>query len=295
MGGSLSNPLCNVMQPSDVKKDEAAMFGYDLTNVSIWNGTIHVEYTANSSVVFTDATPFGYANEKTFSELTYSRTFDNTNWQALYVPFSMTYDDWKYHFEVATINNFHEYTDEDGKTVKTELEVRLVKDHTLKPNHPYLIRAKEADKNKPQTINISSKKMYKSEENSIVCSSVERKYTFTGTYQEMTGLKTKGYIFMSGGKLCKAENDDIALSPQRWYLKIETLDSQFEDNSNAYAKAMQFDIKVLDDEATGIDEITVTRTPLKNRSEAVYNLNGMRVNDNYKGIVIKNGKKYVVK
>lgn len=245
----------------------------------------------DEDLTFNDKDLYVSCSDFTAKKLTYNRTFKDTNWQALYVPFAMSYDDWEGNFDVATINNFHEYTDDMGQTVKTELEVRLVKDHTLKPNHPYLIRAKRADKNNPQTINISSKKMYKSEENSIVCSSVERKYTFTGTYQDVTGMKTKDYIFMSGGKLCKAVDDGVKLSAQRWYLTVESLGSQFDDDDPSYARAMEFDIKLLNDEATGIDEITVTRTPLTDDSETIYNLNGMRVSDSYKGIVIKNGKK----
>ena len=245
--------------------------------------------------VFNDKVSYISYYDFTANKLTYSRTFTNNNWQPLYVPFAISYSDWYYDFEVAAINNFHEYTNEKGQTKKTELEVRLVKSGKLKPNHPYLIRAKDADEINPKTINISSNKMYKSEENSIVCSSVERKYTFTGTYQDVTGMKTKDYIFMSGGKLCKAVDDGVKLSPQRWYLKIESLGSQVDGGNTSNAKAMEFDIKLLDDEATGIDEITVTRTPLRNSVEAIYNLNGMRVNDSYKGIVIKNGKKVLQK
>ena len=241
-------------------------------------------------LTFNDKDLYVSCSDFTANKLTYSRTFKDTNWQPLYVPFAMSYDDWKGKFDVAAINNFHEYTGDMGQTTKTELEVRLVKDHTLKPNHPYLIRARYPD-NKPQTIEVSTKKMYKSEEDSIDCSSVERKYTFTGTYREITGLKTNDYIFMSGGKLCKATDDKVKLSAQRWYLKIESRGSQIGDYNNVGAKAFSFDVKLLDDEATGIDEITVTRTPLKNSVEAIYNLNGMRVNDSYKGIVIKNGKK----
>lgn len=242
-------------------------------------------------LTFNDKDLYVSCADFTAKKLTYSRTFANTKWQPLYVPFAISYDEWEYDFEVAAINNFHEYTDGEGQTVKTELEVRLVKSGKLKPNHPYLIRAKRADKNNPQTINISSKKMYKSEENSIVCSSVERKYTFTGTYRDITGMRTKDYIFLSDGSLCKATDDNVKLSAQRWYLSIESLGSQIDGGNTSYAKAMDFNIKLLDDEATGIDEITVTRTPLKNSVEAIYNLNGMRVSDNYKGIVIKNGKK----
>ncbi len=285
--------------PSIVNNIKAEISNYTKFTLGEWKYLLDKndgEYTiVGDELIFTDKDLYQPDYDFTANNLTYSRTFNNTNWQPLYVPFAISYDEWKGKFDVAAINNFHEYSDyKTGEIVKTELEVRLVKDHTLKPNHPYLIRAKMADNYNPQEINLSTKELCKSEENSIVCSSVERKYTFTGTYQDVTGMKTKDYIFMSGGKLCKAENDEIVLSPQRWYLSIESLGSQFDDNIYN-AKAMEFDIKLLDDEATGIDEITVTRTPLRNISEAIYNLNGMRVNDNYKGIVIKNGKKYVVK
>lgn len=255
------------------------------------------EYTiVGGSLTFTDKDL--YKSDHNFSVTgrnTYNRTFTNTNWQPLYVPFAISYDEWKGNFEVAAINNFHEYTNENGETVKTELEVRLVKDHTLKPNHPYLIRAKSADEYHTKEIILSTRKLCKSDENSIVCSSVERKYTFTGTYKEMTGLNTNKFIFMSGGKLCMAEDDNVALSPQRWYLSVESLGSQFGDIDNVGAKLRQFDIKLLDGDVTGIEEITITRTPLQNSGEAIYNLNGMRVNDNYKGIVVKNGNKFLVK
>ena len=251
------------------------------------------EYMFDDNLIFPDKAAYQCEYSFTPKALIYSRTFKNTNWQPLYVPFAMSYNEWKSKFDVATINNFHEYSDnETGEIVKTELEVRLVKEHTLKPNHPYLIRAKSADDTNPQEIKLSTKKLCKSDENSIVCSSVERNYTLTGTYQDMTGMKTKNYIFLSDGKLCRATDDNVKLSAQRWYLCIESLGSQVDDESgSANAKAMQFDIKLLDDEATGIDEITVTRTPLHSSSDAVYNLNGMRVNEGYKGIVIQNGKK----
>ena len=286
--------------PSIVKNIKDGISNSDKFTLGEWKYLLDKndeKYTiVGGSLTFTDKDIYQCDYNFTANNLTYSRTFNNTNWQPLYVPFAISYDKWKDKFDVAAINNFHEYSDDEtGEIVRTELEVRLVKDHTLKPNHPYLIRAKKADNYNPQEINLSTKKMYKSDENSIVCSSVERKYTFTGTYQDVTGMKTKDYIFLSGGKLCRATDGNVKLSAQRWYLKIESLDSQFGDYSNVGVKAMEFDIKLLDDEATDIDEITVTRTPLRNSSEAIYNLNGIRVNDSYKGIVIKNGKKVLQK
>ena len=252
------------------------------------------EYMFDDNLIFPDKAAYQCEYSFTPKALIYSRTFANPNWQPLYVPFAMSYNEWENKFDVAAINNFHEYTDADGKTVKTELEVRLVKSGKLKPNHPYLIKAHGADEIYPKNIELelNTNEICKPEEKSYSCSSMESKYTFTGTYKEMKNLMTSKFIFMSGGKLCKAEDDNVALWPQRWYLKIESLGSQVDDESgSANAKAMQFDIKLLDDEATGIDEITVTRTPLHSSSDAVYNLNGMRVNEGYKGIVIQNGKK----
>ena len=252
------------------------------------------KYTiVGGSLTFTDKDIYQCDYNFTANNLTYSRTFNNTNWQPLYVPFAMSYNEWENKFDVAAINNFHEYTDADGKTKKTELEVRLVKSGKLKPNHPYLIKAHDAAK--PLQIELTTKEISTSDENSIVCSSVERKYTFTGTYRDITGMRTKDYIFLSDGKLCRATDDGVKLSAQRWYLSIKSLGSQVDGGNTSDVKAMEFDIKLLDDEATDIDEITVTRTPLKNSSEAIYNLNGMRVNDSYKGIVIKNGKKVLQK
>ena len=253
------------------------------------------KYTiVGGSLTFTDKDIYQCDYDFTANNLTYSRTFKNTKWQPLYVPFAMEYYDWKGNFDVAAINNFHEYSDDKtGEIVKTELEIRMVKSGTLKPNHPYLIKAHDAAK--PLQIELTTKEISKSDNKSYSCSSMESQYTFTGTYQEMNKLKTNDYIFMSGGKLCKAEDDEVKLSAQRWYLSIKSLGSQVDGGSTSDVKAMEFDIKLLDDEATDIDEITVTRTPLRNSSEAIYNLNGMRVNDSYKGIVIKNGKKVLQK
>ena len=57
-------------------------------------------------------------------DITYTRTFNNTSWQSLYIPFSMTYDDWKDDFEVAFINSVRQYdNDEDGVVDETIMDV----------------------------------------------------------------------------------------------------------------------------------------------------------------------------
>ena len=54
-------------------------------------------------------------------DIYYTRYF-STNWEAIYLPFSLKYEDWKDDFEVARINGIHQYDDnEDGDIDRTVL------------------------------------------------------------------------------------------------------------------------------------------------------------------------------
>lgn len=224
--------------------------------------------------------------------LTYTRNFSAANtWQALYVPFVMQYSDWADRFDVAAINNFHEYTNANGETERIELEVRYVKSGKLRANIPYLIRAKEAGE---QSIMLNDVTLKATASNSVACSSTERKYTFTGTYDAIDGLQTKDYIFVSGGKLCKANNDADVLKPMRWYLTIENYDHMTDMSSPALAKPMS--IRVIgEDEATGVEEVKVVSTPLETAKSGIYSITGAKLAKPQHGINIINGNKVVIK
>ena len=231
--------------------------------------------------------------EKTLTTLTYTRTFNNAQWQALYVPFSMSYDDWKDDFEVARVNAFYEYdTDNDGVVDKQVLEVLPVKEGNgdLRPNYPYLIKAKTTGE---KTISLTDATLYVTEENGIECSTVETKYTFIGTYHKMNGLKSAGYYFMSGGGLKTAASDATNLGAFRWYLKTES------KGSALLPKAEEIKIRVAGEEeeedATGIANVETGIAAGK-----VYSLDGRMVStggtDGLKaGLYIVNGKKVFVK
>lgn len=225
--------------------------------------------------------------------LTYTRNFPKANqWQALYVPFEMQPSDWEDKFDVAAISNFHEYTDENGKIEKVELEVRYVKNNKLLPNIPYLIRAKEAGE---QTIVLNNVTLKKTEVQSISCSSTERKYTFTGTYDAIDGLQSKDYIYVSDGRLCKADDDTEALAAMRWYITIKDRESMTYTPSRGLAKSMSIRL-VGEDETTGIMQIENGELKIDNSQPTrIFNLNGMRLNKPQKGINIINGKKVFVK
>lgn len=224
--------------------------------------------------------------------LSYTRNFTVANqWQALYIPFEMQPSDWADMFDVAAISNFHEYTNENGETEKVELEARYVKNSKLLPNIPYLIRAKEAGEH---TIILNDVTLKATEERSISCSSTKRRYTFTGTYDAIDGLQSKDYIFVSNGRLCKANDDTDVLEAMRWYLTIENRWSLTSTPSAAFAKPMSIQV-IGEDEATGIENIRVVSTPVDSKASSIYSVTGVKLAKPQQGINIINGKKVLVK
>lgn len=230
------------------------------------------------------------------SKFNYSRTFSNTNWQSFYVPFSMSYDDWKEDFEVAKINNVNMYdTDDDGEADVTELEIIKVKKGALKPNHPYMIKAKKTG---DKVIKLADATLYATEENPLDVSSAEMKFTFTGTYSGVSGQEMMDghYYAMAGGELCYTDNNQASLKPYRWYMKVESRDPQVilpSKMANVRVRVVGEDV-----EATEIAEV---ETETESAAAPIYALDGRVVSkDGSKeglgaGIYIKNGKKFIVK
>ena len=226
------------------------------------------------------------------NDFEYSRTFNNTKWQALYVPFTMSYDDWKNDFEIAKINDINMYdTDGDGEIDDTELEIIRVTKGTLKPNHPYLIKAKTTGN---KVIKLSDVMLYPKQD-TIDVSSAEMKYTFIGTTNGISGkdLVDNHYYAMASGSLCQTESTSTDLKPFRWYMKVESRAPQviLPNTNNSRIR-----IKVLgEDEATDIEDIEIASDNL-----TVYSLDGRVASTNgteglSKGIYIANGKKIIVK
>ncbi len=280
--GSLLIPRGTALQVSDVK--DPGMFGYDLISVQIKDGEFFVNYASNGSIVFTDATPYGYANEKTFPELTYSRTFANTDWQALYVPFSMSYDEWKDDYDIARIHNFIEYDDDDnGEFDRTYLVVLKLTSGSTKPNTPYLIRAKSTG---TCELYLGERTLHPAETNSLECSSTESTYTFTGTYTGVTDMYDKGYYAMSDGSLKAANSASVVLNPQRWYMVLTP-------KTSAPAATKAQSIQILVDGEEGIESLTPDPSPRGRGGESAYDLMGRSVSGAVKGISIVNGKKII--
>ena len=182
----------------------------------------------------------------------------------------MSYDNWKDDFDVAEINNFHEYDDdEDGLVDRTTLEVLYKKSGSTQPNMPYLIRAKQVG---TKTFSLENTLLYPAEENSIDCSSVKTKYTFTGTYTGVGGeeMYDIGYYALAGGVLSQPSSSNVALGSFRWYLKPE---SRW---GNDIATSRLISVRVIGEEDSEINGIT-DYTHIDNSPKGYYNLKGIKI------------------
>ena len=240
-------------------------------------------------VILTDNEAYTNDSQLDGADVTYSRNFTNVNWQAIYLPFSLKYEDLKDDFELAYINTVRQYDrDKDGVIDETAMEIVKMKSGSTAPNRPYLIRAKSKGE---KTITVKDATVSASENKSIDCSTTIAKFTITGTYNEIPSetMIANDYYGMGGGKLIKSDGSN-GLKPFRWYMKVESRDYSKYSVKNA-AKAIT--IKVLDEEeTTGIANI---QHPSPNTQ--IFDINGRKVNENSlkPGIYVKNGKKFVVK
>ncbi len=235
-------------------------------------------------MTLTDGTDYTMDKDYYVKELTYSRVFRNDNWQCLYVPFDMSYNDWKDNFEVAIINNIHQYDDEDDGIIdRTEIEILYQKvGKTIKAHTPCMIRAKKADSNNAQKIIVNNATLKKAESKTLDCSSVTTKFVFHGIYSKLSGsvMVENGYYSMSKGKFAKATDPNGNLNGLRWYL--EAIDRTTGESS--LAKTGEISIVAIDeDEVTGITNI---ENETDNKIVSIFDANGRKMNGFQKGLNI---------
>lgn len=225
-----------------------------------------------------------YENAKDMAcdNLTYTRTFNNTKWQALYVPFAMNYDDWKEDFEVACINNMNQYdTDGDNKPDVTVMEIfKMEEDECVEPNTPYLIRAREEGM---KTISLINTTLFQTEEKTYDVTSWKMKYEFTGTYRQIAGstMLNNGYYAIGNGSLHQASSADDSLGAFRWYMKVS------DRNSNPQQLGA---VRIVEygEEISDLSIATLlSNDPVINET---YSLDGCSLDSSAKGLQIKQGK-----
>lgn len=241
-----------------------------------------------------DATAYNSEADFTATSLAYRRTFYDDKWMAVYVPFAIDCSKLESDYEMATINNFHEYEQEDG-TYKVVLEVkRVTKGGTIPALTPCLMRMKTTPESEVEkTLNFDNAEFSAAADKSIDCSSVTRYYQFTGSLNGKTGLNEDTDFVLNEGKLYKTSESTVLL-PQRWYLSATDRTSS---SVEPVTMLCSISINVIGDgEATGIEDIQVN-TELGADAFGgigIYDLQGRKINSEpTKGMYIKNGKKYI--
>ena len=246
------------------------------------------------SFTLADARAYNSEAEFTVTSLAYKRTFYDDKWMAVYVPFAIDCSKLDADYEMATINNFHEYEQEDG-TYKVVLEVkRVTNGGTIPALTPCLMRMKTAPEAEVEkTLTFENAEFSAAADKSIDCSSVTRYYQFSGTLNGKKGLIAGTDFVLNAGKLNNTSENTV-LPAQRWYL------SATDRNSTPVEPATMLrsiSINVIGDgEATGIEDIHVNTESGADASGStgIYDLQGRKINSEpTKGMYIKNGKKYI--
>ena len=229
--------------------------------------------------------------EQTLSTLTYTRTLPNLLWNPLYVPFKIPYEALEENYEVAYINAMHSYdNDDNGEIDEMIMEIVKIKAGTLKPNHPYLIKAKNEEA-KAMSIVQENATLYPAEITTLDCSSVYTTFTITGTYQEMTSDDLNGSLIISTDGAWKKLSPTSILKPFRFYLTISSREGSPVEIEDEAMSRVRIRVMGEEDNATGIDEV---KTENVKRETEIYDLSGRRVSAPAKGgVYIINGKKVI--
>lgn len=223
-------------------------------------------------------------------DMQYTRTY-NGKWQPLYIPFALKYEDWAPDFEVAYINGIREFdNDGDGVIDYKSMDVVKLKSGDLKPNTPYVIRAKKAGK---KTLMLSDYNVKAAQSNKLTCGTTTTQYSIVGTYTNVSASDMNGKYAMGNNGTLLIGDGTYGLGAQRWY--VAASDRSDEGSYSPSSSSAKMIITVLgEDEETDIQEVTtITHHPTSNTQ--MYNLSGQRVQQGAKGLLIKNGRKIFIK
>ena len=245
------------------------------------------------SGVLSEGTLEEYVNESERSpiDIHYTRTLPNMLWNPLYVPFKIPYEVLEENYEVAYINAMHSYdNDDNGEIDDMVMEIVKIKAGTLKPNHPYLIKAKTADAMEMSIVQENTT-LYPSKITTLDCSSVYTKFEITGTYQKKTSGDLNGSLVISTDGVWKKLSSTSTLKPFRFYLTISSRDGSPVEIAEEAMSRVRIKVMGEDDNVTGIDEVKTANDELKSE---IYDLSGRRVSAPAKGgVYIVNGKKVI--
>ena len=215
--------------------------------------------------------------------VSYSRTYKNTSWQAWYVPFGFTLTS-----DIASQFSFAKFAGtytEAGQFFITLVEMQ--EGDEIKGNVPYFVQAKVADSS-PQVLTLDNTTLLATKSQNLVMYSAEKEISIHGSYAKKVATASDDWYAYGGGSYIKAKEGQ-SLGAFRFFLTIRDR----EDNLYASTPNPE-EVKVifLGNEADSIEAVSKTATQDDHR---LYNLAGQPVGAGYKGVVIRNGKKVLIK
>ena len=205
-----------------------------------------------------------------YANVTLTRTIKADTWNTFVVPFDINETELKAAFgsDVA-IAEYSESADGDNSTVT----FTTMTTPAVEANVPVLLKTSTAGTSynfTGRTIETGDAKV------------TGTNFDFVGNYVASLPLANGDYYISANTLYKKGEGATVTLKGTRAYIKAKT----------SGVKSLKLVIN--DEVATGITEMS-DGEGLKAESDVLYNVNGQVVDKNYKGIVIKNGKKYYQK
>lgn len=259
MTGNETLASCSVTKCTSLKKDWSGPVGQEITSIDF----IGEYQTVNKESRFDIAASKG-------SNVSYDRNFIQDQPSTICLPFALTAD------ELDKVGKAYTLSAVSGSTA-TFTPVQEIKAYT-----PYLLIPSASGKlleNIDATKNITAVP-------ADAKTSVSGSYSFVGTLQAKESVKQEGmeiYGFSAqDGKFVHA-GDKASIDAFRAYISVPT---------TALSTAASRSIDIDFGGTTGINEIQNAQS---SSAAATYDFAGKRVGKNYKGVVIRNGKKMIQK
>lgn len=208
----------------------------------------------------TSATAFNMSKEVNKTEVAYDRTFTAGQKATVCLPFALTAA------EVTAVGKFYELSSASGSSL-TFSEVSETEAYK-----PYIFEPKTTG---AAFASLTNKTIAATPANASDYATTVGDYTFKGTLAQQS--LADGVYGYQGGDFVKTSGSGVSIKAFRGYIKANT-------------SAHSLDV-VFDGETTGIENVKQAKAV----SNVMYNLQGQRVSEGHKGLVIINGKKVIVK
>lgn len=256
----------------------------------------HRDYIGDAKVVDTNPATFPNVESGKMEEgqVQYTRTFSNAvDWQATYLPFTMSYDDWKDQLKVAKLMNIHRYdTNGDGTNDAWLLEIKEVTSGETKANYPYVISPID-ESNLSVDITTAKSKIYpRKTDTEVTCWSTEVKYSFHGIvedFNDWAGARSDGseLFIVNSGELRKIPASATAkLRAFRWFMKMKSTDDEFQMATDGVSSIQNVRFRVVGSDITDNTSYIATTESETHSPVEYYNVNGTRLDSPKSGMNI---------